>query len=98
MKNLIKPFLDKLGITPYRFWHDTGVSRVTAYKLYNDPAYIPGADVLVRICDTYMIQPGVILVWVSEDDSTIQESIAANYDVQESRLEDKSDRNLWSYL
>jgi Cro/C1-type HTH DNA-binding domain len=68
MKNKIKPFLDELRITPYRFWHDTGISRVTAYKLYNDSTYIPGADVLVRICDTYQIQPGTILIWLSEEE------------------------------
>ena len=72
MKNKIQPFLDERGITPYRFWHDTGISRVTAYKLYNDSTYIPGADVLVKICDTYQIQPGVILVWFSEEDDSSQ--------------------------
>lgn len=66
MKNLVQPFLDTQGITPYRFWHDTGISRVTAYKLYNDATYIPGADVLVKICDRYKIQPGVILVWTPD--------------------------------
>ena len=71
MKNQIQTFLDERGITPYRFWHDTGISRVTAYRLYNDPNYIPGADVLVKICDTYQIQPGVILVWFSSEDESV---------------------------
>lgn len=70
MKNLVQPFLDSQGITPYRFWHDTGISRVTAYKLYNDASYIPGADVLVKICDAYKIQPGVILVWTPDNEGS----------------------------
>ncbi|HLO50322.1 MAG TPA: helix-turn-helix transcriptional regulator, partial [Kamptonema sp.] len=69
MKNLIKPFLDERSITPYRFWQTTKISRVTAYRLYNDPTYIPGADVLTNICDTYKIQPGVVLLWTPEEGS-----------------------------
>lgn len=66
MKNLIKPFLDERSITPYRFWQTTKISRVTAYRLYNDPMYIPGADVLTNICDAYRVQPGAILLWTPE--------------------------------
>lgn len=85
MKNTIKPFLDGLGITPYRFWHDTGISRVTAYKLYNEPTYIPGADVLVKICDTYKIQPGAILVWLSDDEGDEQNDLTKQEDFKEQR-------------
>lgn len=66
LKNLVKPFLDKKGITPYRLWHDTGISRVTAYKLYNDENYVPGGDVLSLICDAYEIQPGTLIKRVKE--------------------------------
>ncbi|MBV8886129.1 MAG: helix-turn-helix transcriptional regulator [Chroococcidiopsidaceae cyanobacterium CP_BM_RX_35] len=83
MKNIIKPFLDGLGISPYRFWHAAGISRVTAYKLYNDPTYIPGADVLVKICDTYQIQPGAILFWMSDDEGDDQKAL-----VNQEKLQD----------
>jgi DNA-binding Xre family transcriptional regulator len=94
MKNLIKPFLDQKGITPYRFWHDTGISRVTAYKLYNDSTYIPGADVLVSICDTYMIQPGLILEWVSDDDSSLQENTSVESEGITTKSKDKTSKNV----
>ena len=90
MKNTIKPFLDGLGVTPYRFWHDTGISRVTAYRLYNDAAHIPSADVLVKICDTYKVQPGAFLLWVSDD-----ESDDLNTFINQEKLEDqKQSKNL----
>ncbi len=91
MKNIIKPFLDELGITPYRFWHDTGISRVTAYKLYNEPTYIPGADVLVKICDTYQIQPGAILLWMSGNDGDEQNFLTKQEGLQDLEQNGSSD-------
>jgi hypothetical protein len=49
--------------SPYRFWKDTKLSRATAYRLYNDPTYIPTGDVLNKVCSSYQIKPGVILDW-----------------------------------
>lgn len=61
MRNKIKSFLDRNGITPYKFKQDTGISLQTAYALYNNPNRIPRMSVLDKICETYQIQPGEIL-------------------------------------
>lgn len=63
VKNNLKSFLDKRGITPYRFRKDVGVAQRTAYDLYNNAYQLPSSAVLSKICDTYRIQPGEILVW-----------------------------------
>ena len=46
IRNNLKALMDAQQITRYRFWKDTGVNRDTAYRLYNDPNYIPGAEVM----------------------------------------------------
>lgn len=66
MKNKIKEFVDRQGISVYQFWQDTGISRTTAYALYNNPAQYPGRDVMDAICSKYRIQPGDLLEWVPE--------------------------------
>lgn len=63
VRNKIKEFLDTRGITPYRFRKDTGIAQRTAYDLYNNPDQLPSSTVLSKICDTYEIQPSVILEW-----------------------------------
>jgi DNA-binding Xre family transcriptional regulator len=71
MLNRIKQFLDTrpdpIGGTsstsPYRFWQDTGIGRDTAYRMYNDPTYIPTSKALNKICGAYRIQPGSFLSW-----------------------------------
>lgn len=64
MKNKIKTFLDRRGITPYRFRKDTGIAQRTAYDLYNNPEQLPSSTVLGKICDAYEVQPGELLEWV----------------------------------
>ena len=79
MINRIKEFLDNRpdpiagnpSTSPYRFWKDTQLSRTTAYRLYNDPSYIPTGDVLEKICSTYRIKPGVILDWFPDDEPQV---------------------------
>ena len=66
MFNRIKDFVDQRGITRYRFWQDTNLGRDTAYRLYNDPSYIPTGAVLDKICSTYKMQPGEFLEWREE--------------------------------
>lgn len=68
LRNSVKEFLDQRSITPYRFWKDTSISRNTAYKLYNDPFYIPREQVLEAICRTYKIQPGEVIHWVPDEE------------------------------
>ncbi len=73
--NTIGQFISQLGITRYRFWQDTDLGRDTAYRLCNDPNYIPTGQVLDKICATYKIQPGILLTWIPED-SSIQDEVA----------------------
>ncbi len=63
MLNQIHAFIEERGITRYRFWQDTQLGRDTAYRLCNDPTYIPTGSVLDKICSAYKIQPGEILIW-----------------------------------
>lgn len=79
MLNRIKEFLDARrdsvsgteSTSPYRFWQETGIGRDTAYRMYNDPTYIPTSKVLNKICNTYRIQPGSFLVWEPDDEHQI---------------------------
>jgi hypothetical protein len=77
MLNRIKDFLDNRPdpisgadqTTPYRFWQETGLGRDTAYRMYNDPTYIPSSSALNKICSTYGLQPGDFLHWIPDSDS-----------------------------
>lgn len=83
MRNKIKEFLErrpdpvsgKPGTSAYRFWKETNLSRPTAYRLVADPTYVPSGEVLDRICSTYRVQPGELLVWLSSEDETQKSSI-----------------------
>lgn len=74
--NRIKQFLDSRPdpvsgteyTSPYRFWQDTGIGRDTAYRMYNDPTYIPTSKALNKICSAYKIQPGTFLTWEPDDE------------------------------
>jgi DNA-binding Xre family transcriptional regulator len=70
VKNQVKAFVDSLGITRYQFWKETELAQNTAYRLYDDPTYIPGALVLNKICTTYQdkgVQPGDLLAFVPDN-------------------------------
>lgn len=64
VKNRIGQLVEERGITRYRFWQDTKLSRATAYKLCDDPDYVPTGAILDKVCETYGVQPGDILFWV----------------------------------
>ena len=66
LRNKIKAFVDAQEITPYQFCKDTGLSQNTGYNLYNDPEYIPGPTALAKICGTYKVQPGELIIYVPE--------------------------------
>ncbi len=66
LRNRIKEFVDSRGITPYQFRKDTGLASNTAYNLYNDPDYIPGATAMTKICQTYKIQPGILIEYIPD--------------------------------
>jgi DNA-binding Xre family transcriptional regulator len=80
--NLIGQFIEKRGITCYRFWQDTGIGRDTAYRLYKDPSYIPSGVVLEKICSTYKLQPGEFLEW-RDDKASVPEGTHATPSVNE---------------
>lgn len=67
MKNRIKEFVDGRKITVYQFWKDTGISRTTAYALYNEPDQYPNKNVMDAICTRYNVQPGELLYYVSTE-------------------------------
>jgi DNA-binding Xre family transcriptional regulator len=75
VKNTIRAFLDERGITPYRFYKDVGIAPRTAYDLCNNPDQLPASTVLAKICDTYEIQPGDLLVWEKKPEAPIDEPI-----------------------
>ncbi len=60
-KNTIKKLLDERNITRYEFWQKTRLSQNTAYRLYDDPHYIPGRSVIEKIHQAYGWQPGEYL-------------------------------------
>lgn len=69
MKNRVKEFIQERGITAYRFWKETGLSRPTAYRVCSDPDYPIGGDVLEKICDAYKVQPGEVIYWIPSDEA-----------------------------
>jgi DNA-binding Xre family transcriptional regulator len=64
VKNKVKEFVDKRGISVYQFRKDTGVAQRTAYDLYGNPWQLPNSSVITKICDCYQIQPSEIIEWV----------------------------------
>ena len=64
IRNNLKTLIDSQGITRYRFWKTTGLNRDTAYRLYNDPSYIPGPEVMDRIAEIYGWLPGAYLYYL----------------------------------
>jgi DNA-binding Xre family transcriptional regulator len=66
VQNTIREFIEKRGISVYRFRKDVGVAQSTAYDLVNSPDRIPNADVLNKICETYRVQPGEVLAWIPD--------------------------------
>lgn len=66
--NKIKEFIDRRGITPYRFAKEVGITTNTVYPLYNNPNQRMGVLVLEKICDVYKVQPSEIIGWVDSDE------------------------------
>ena len=71
IRNRIKELLDGMKKTRYQFWKDTGLSQNTAYRLYDDPTYVPGPSVMDKISKRYNIQPGDYLVFIPDDELEI---------------------------
>lgn len=92
--NQIRKFVDGRGISRYRFWQDTGLGRDTAYRLYNDPTYIPTGTVLEKICGTYKVQPGEILLW--REDDQLQATVAEYEKSEEPKPKEELDVGSYS--
>jgi len=71
IRNRIKELLDGMKKTRYQFWKDTGLSQNTAYRLYDDPTYVPGPSVMDKISKRYNIQPGDYVVFIPDDELEI---------------------------
>jgi len=69
VKNRLREFVKERGISAYRLWKDTGLSRPTAYRACKDPDYPLAGEVLDKICTAYKIQPGEILYWVPKEEA-----------------------------
>jgi DNA-binding Xre family transcriptional regulator len=72
VQNRIKKFIEEKGISRYKFWQDTKLGRDTAYRLCNDPNYIPTGSVLDKICTTYRVQPGEFLLWLPDEEPSFE--------------------------
>ena len=70
VRNEVRRLIDQRGITRYRFWQDTGLNRGTAYRLYDDPSYIPGGDVMDTIAKVYGWQPGAYVIYIPDEVTT----------------------------
>lgn len=68
MKNTLSELLKTKGKTRYWLWKETGLAQNTAYRVVDDQSYIPGGDVMDRICSVLSVQPGEWLVWLPEQD------------------------------
>ncbi len=67
IRNRIKLMVDQAGITRYQFWKETGLAQNTAYRLYDDPTYIPGEPVMEKICSRYGWQPGDYIIYIPNE-------------------------------
>lgn len=68
VRNLIARVLEEKGMSRYRFWQDSGLARVTAYRLVDDPSYIPGGEVWDKVCCALNCQPGELMEWISDEE------------------------------
>jgi hypothetical protein len=68
--NDLKRLVERRGITRYKFWKDTGLNRETAYKLIDDPSYIPGKDVMEKIARVYGWTPAQYIDYLPEPETS----------------------------
>ena len=67
IRNNIKSLMDSQGLTRYRLWKDTKLNRETAYRLYDDPDYIPSKAVMESLWQTYKWQPAQYIFCVPDE-------------------------------
>ena len=68
VNNKIRELVDSREISVYRFRKDVGIAQRTAYDLYNNPNQLPSSNVISKICDTYRVPVGDVLVWIPPED------------------------------
>jgi DNA-binding Xre family transcriptional regulator len=66
MRNRVKQLLDGRGKTRYWLMRAGRFTQKTAYRLYDDPEYIPGGEVLDTLCRVLGVQPGDLLEYVPD--------------------------------
>jgi DNA-binding Xre family transcriptional regulator len=59
--NTIKQFVDSLGINRSQFHKRAGISKTTAYALYENPFRVPDTETLDRICNEFNCKPGDLI-------------------------------------
>jgi hypothetical protein len=74
--NDLKRLIDERGITRYQFWKETEFNKATAYRLYDDPYYIPGREVMEKIAQVYGWEPKQYIVYVPSDIATLAQRVA----------------------
>lgn len=88
VSNRIKELVDGMNKTRYQFWKETGLAQNTAYRLYDEPGYIPGPTVMDKICKTYVgVQPGDFIVYIPDDELPVTTAEATNQQQSQQRQE-----------
>jgi DNA-binding Xre family transcriptional regulator len=67
MRNRVKTLLDERDKTRYWLMKKGGFTQKTAYRLYDDPKYIPGGDVLDALCKLLNVGAGDVLEYIPDD-------------------------------
>jgi hypothetical protein len=67
IKNNIKSLMEAQSLTRYRLWKDTKLNRETAYRLHDDPDYIPSKAVMECLWKTYRWQPAQYIFCIPEE-------------------------------
>ena len=62
--------LERQRITYGDIQRETGINKNTLTRLTNDRAGMVGISVIDRLCDYFDCQPGDLLVYVREDESS----------------------------
>jgi DNA-binding Xre family transcriptional regulator len=68
MRNRVKTLLDERSKTRYWLMKAGGFTQKTAYRLYDDPDYIPGGDVLDALCKLLGVGPGDVLEYIPDEE------------------------------
>lgn len=78
MKNKVDELIKKIGVTPYSFAKETGISKNTVYLLKNNPLQFPSKEVFSRVIKTYGVTPNDIVEWTPDTDETDIASISVS--------------------